>query len=200
MCDPWSLDLELPFVAKLKHKSKRSVWETAEHLNGQVWGISHCILLNLLLSYSFYLYQLLGRLKWAIFSLFYVFFLCHFHFAHTMPCISDELHVLISPGLTQNRWQVLVYYGSITLQMLYYHAGKAVRSEFHWLVQNCNVPSRTGQALQILQGWFLVMCPACSMVMAEPALFLDEVELLGVQRHLTSETPFQLKSCFKYGI
>lgn len=25
MCGPWSLDLELPFVAKLKHKSKRSV-------------------------------------------------------------------------------------------------------------------------------------------------------------------------------
>lgn len=104
MCDPWSLGLELPFVAKLKHKSKRSAWETAEHLKGTVWGISHCILLNLLLSYSSYLYQLLGRLKWAIFSLFYVFFLCHFHFVHTVPCISDRLHVLISPGLIQNRW------------------------------------------------------------------------------------------------
>lgn len=130
MCDPWSLDLELPFVAKLKHKSKRSAWDTAEHLKGQVWGISHCILLNLLLSYSFYLYQLLGRLKWAIFSLFHVFFLCHFHFVHSMPCISDKLHVLVSPGLTQNRWQVLVYYGSITLQMFNSHAGNAVRLEF----------------------------------------------------------------------
>lgn len=84
------------------------------------------------------------------FRLFHVFFLCHFHFAHTMPCISSKLHVLISPGLTQNRWQVLVYYGSITLQMLYYHAGNAVRLQFHWLVQNCNAPNRTRQSLQIL--------------------------------------------------
>lgn len=193
MWDPWSLDLELPFVAKLKHKSKRSVWETAEHLKGQVWSISHCVLLNLLLSYSSYLYQLLGRLKWAVFSLFYVFFLCHFHFVHTMPCISDKLHVLISPGLSQNRWQVLVYYGSITLQMLYYHAGSAVRLEFHWLVQNCNVLSRPCRFCRadsvscVLPARWLWL--EAALFLAGWCRWLDEVRLLGVQGHLTSETP-----------
>lgn len=203
MWDPWSLDLELPFVAKLKHKSKRSVWETAEHLKGQVWGISHCVLLNLLPSYSSYLYQLLGRLKWAVFSLFYVFFLCYFHFVHTMPCISDKLHVLISPGLTQSRWQVLVYYGSIILQVLYYHAGSAVRLEFHWLVQNCNVLSRPcrfcrGDSVSCLLDGYGRSQLSCWLVGAGGSMKWGcwESRDIWPQR----PPPFQLKSCFKYGM
>lgn len=57
MYDPWSLDLELPFAAKLKHESRRSIWETPEHLKGQVQGISHRFSLNSFLSYRPYLYS-----------------------------------------------------------------------------------------------------------------------------------------------
>jgi len=84
MYDPWSLDLELPFAAELKYASRRSIWETAEHWKGQVQGISHHFSLNLFVSYISYLKQLPGRLRWAIFSLFF-FFLCHFHSVYTMP-------------------------------------------------------------------------------------------------------------------
>lgn len=110
MYDPWSLDLELPFAAKLKHKPRRSIWETDEHLKGQVQGISHRFLLNLFLSYSFYLQQLLGWPKWAILSL--IFF-----YLQLSLCIYNALRfqtsymcwfLLVLPRTDSKSWFIMV--------------------------------------------------------------------------------------------
>lgn len=163
MYDPWSLDLELPFAAKLKHESRRSIWETPEHLKGQVQGISHRFSLNFFLSYRPYLYsfwqgsneQFLASFPPAP-AIFTLYIQC--------LAISDKLHMLVSFGFTQNRWQVLVYYGSVALQMLFCHLGDALKLWLHWLVQNCDVTSQAVQALKTLQGCFWVLGPACSIV------------------------------------
>lgn len=106
--------------------------------------------------------------------------------------ISHKLHVLVSLGFTQNRWQVLVYYGSIILQMLFSCAGDSLKWWLYLMMQNCDVPSQALQALKIFRGCFWIMGPECSFIMTGSFMagswrWLKEVGLLWFWIHFASE-------------
>lgn len=187
MYDPWSLDLELPLAAKLKCESRRSIWETAEHLKGQVQGISHRFSLSLFLSYSCNLLApFFPRLPFS---------LCIYNalrFQTSYMC----WFLLVLPRTDGKCWFIIV----VSLWKCY-----SVMQGIPW---NSDCTGWCKVAMFLLgqcRPWRL--CRAASEPWVMTGLFvagwrgwLNKVRLLGVWSHLTSETPFQLKVCYKYGM